>query len=246
MKEAIYTVRHNKALTADVWELRLAGDTAAITAPGQFVNIRVDGCFLRRPISVCDWDRGGLTLVFKTVGRGTAALAGLRAGDRLNLLCGLGNGFDLARCGERPLLLGGGLGAAPLYGLARALCQSGKKPAAVLGFNRKEEIIYAQEFRALGVQTTLVTVDGSAGVKGFVTDALPDGADVFCACGPTPMLQAVCAAVSLPGFVSLEERMGCGFGACMGCSCQTASGSKRVCREGPVFAKEELLWQTHR
>ena len=242
MKQGLYTLRQRRELARGVWELWLAGDTAPITAPGQFVNIRLDGCFLRRPISVCHWDDGGLTIVFKVVGGGTAALAGLREGAQLDLLCGLGNGFDLSRCGERPLLLGGGLGAAPLYGLAKALLAEGKQPSAVLGFNCKDDIFYEDEFRALGLDTVVATVDGSAGVKGFVTDALPGGYDVFCACGPLPMLKAVCAAVPGPGFVSLEERMGCGFGACMGCSCQTTAGSKRVCREGPVFEKEELLW----
>ncbi|MBD5133830.1 MAG: dihydroorotate dehydrogenase electron transfer subunit [Clostridiales bacterium] len=242
MKQGLYTLRRSRPLAPGVWELRLAGDTSSITAPGQFVNIRVDGCFLRRPISVCHWDGEGLTLVFKTVGKGTAELASMPAGTRLDLLCGLGNGFDLSRCGERTLLAGGGLGAAPLYGLAKALLAAGKTPVAALGFNRKEEIFYEEEFRALGLDTVIATVDGSAGVKGFVTAALPEQYDVFCACGPLPMLKAVCAASPAPGFVSLEERMGCGFGACMGCSCQTKTGSKRVCREGPVFAKEELLW----
>lgn len=242
MKQGSYTIRRSRALTNDVFELCLSGDTAPITAPGQFVNIRVDGCFLRRPVSVCDWDGEGLTLVIKTVGTGTAALAGMRQGETLDLLCGLGNGFDVSRCGKHPVLLGGGLGAAPLYGLARALLQVGARPAAVLGFNRKKEVFYEREFCALGIETTVVTVDGSAGRKGFVTDALPEHYDVFCACGPMPMLKAVYAALPTPGFFSLEERMGCGFGACMGCSCKTKAGSRRVCREGPVFGKEELLW----
>ena len=242
MKQGLYTLCRRRALARGVWELRLAGDTSPITAPGQFVNIRLDGSFLRRPISVCDWDRESLTLVFKVVGKGTAELAGLREGQTLDLLCGLGNGFDLSRCGQRPLLAGGGLGAAPLYGLAKALLAEGRNPAAVLGFNRKEDIFYEEEFRALGVDTVITTVDGSAGVQGFVTDALPERYDVFCACGPLPMMKAVCAAAPTPGFVSLEERMGCGFGACMGCSCETKAGSKRVCRDGPGLAKEELLW----
>jgi len=242
VKQGLYTIRRIKALTEEIFELRLSGDTTPVTAPGQFVNIRVDGCFLRRPISVCDWNGDGLTLVFKTVGEGTKKLAAMPQGAALDLLCGLGNGFDISRCGQKTLLLGGGLGAAPLYGLARALLRAGAKPAAVLGFNRKEDVFYEREFRALGIETRIVTVDGSAGKKGFVTDALPDAYDVFCACGPAAMLQAVYAALEAPGFFSLEERMGCGFGACMGCSCQTKRGSKRVCREGPVFEKEELLW----
>ena len=228
MKQGFYTLSRREELARGVWELRLAGDTAPITAPGQFVDIQVDGCFLRRPISVCDWDK--------------EALAGTPEGRTLDLLCGLGNGFDLSQCGRRPLLVGGGLGAAPLYGLAKALLAAGKAPRLVLGFNRREDIFYEKNFRALGVDTVITTVDGSAGVKGFVTDALPEQYDMFCACGPLPMLKAVCAAAPTPGFVSLEERMGCGFGACMGCSCRTTAGSKRVCRDGPVFAKGELLW----
>lgn len=242
MKQGEYTLRQSRLLTENVWELRLSGDAAPITAPGQFVNIRVEGCFLRRPISVCDWDREGLTIVFKAVGKGTAALAGMKAGDKLDLLCGLGNGFDLSRCGARTLLLGGGVGVAPLYGLGRALLREGKSPLAVLGFNRAEEIFYEEEFRSLGIETVIATVDGSAGVRGFVTDALPEEYDFFCACGPLPMLKSVCARVPTPGLLSLEERMGCGFGACMGCTIETRSGSRRVCREGPVFEKEELLW----
>ncbi len=242
MKQERYILRQKRQLTEDVWELCLAGDTAPITAPGQFVNIRVDGCFLRRPISVCCWDGESLTIVFKTVGKGTAALAKMGMEESVDLLCGLGNGFDLSRCGKHTLLLGGGLGAAPLYGLAKALLKAGKKPMVVLGFNSKSEVFYEEKFRALGVDIIITTVDGSAGIKGFVTDALPDGQDSFCACGPLPMMKAVYAAVNTPGQFSLEERMGCGFGACMGCSIETGSGSRRVCRDGPVFEKEELLW----
>lgn len=242
MRQGIYTVLLNRALTKDVWELRLSGDTSAITAPGQFVNVSVDGCFLRRPISVCSWNAAGLTLVYKVVGKGTAAMAGLRPGQTLDLLCGLGNGFAPERLGRRPLLLGGGLGAAPLYGLAKALLKQRRSPVVVLGFNTESEIFYEEQFLALGAKTILATADGSAGIKGFVTDAIPGGCDAFAACGPLPMLKAVCEALPVPGFVSLEERMGCGFGACMGCSIQTKSGSKRVCADGPVFDREELLW----
>lgn len=244
MTQGRYTLTSRAPLAKGVWQLRLAGDTGAVTAPGQFVNIRLDGCFLRRPVSVCDWDAGGLTLVFKAVGQGTEAMARLQPGAQLDLLCGLGNGFPLARCGAHPLLIGGGLGAAPLYGLAKTLRARGAAPRVLLGFGSGEEVFYEKEFRALGVETALTTVDGSAGARGLVTDALPAASsfDVFCACGPLPMLKAVSAALPGPGFVSLEERMGCGFGACMGCSIQTKSGSRRVCKDGPVFAREELLW----
>lgn len=242
MKQGMYTVARNQALTAEVWELRLTGDTSPITAPGQFVNIRLEGQFLRRPISICDWDWDGLTLVYKVVGKGTEAMACLEPGQALDLLCGLGNGFDVSRCASHTLLLGGGVGIPPLYGLAKALLAAGKTPAAVLGFNTKSEIFYEEAFRALGVETIVATADGSYGTKGFVTDVLPAEYGYFCACGPLPMLRAVCQRTETSGLLSLEERMGCGFGACMGCTCQTASGPKRLCKEGPVLEKEEILW----
>lgn len=242
MTQGIYQVEYNRMLTADVWELRLAGDTGAITAPGQFINIRLEGLFLRRPISVCDWDESGLTVIYKVVGKGTAALSAMRPGQELDILGGLGNGFDVSRCGNHTLVIGGGVGTPPMYGLAKALLRAGKRPTAILGFNTRSEIFYEERFRALGVQTVVTTVDGSYGVRGFVTDALPDSYDYFCACGPLPMLKAVCAAASTSGLLSFEERMGCGFGACMGCSCQTKSGPKRICKDGPVLEKEEILW----
>lgn len=242
MKQGTYTLRQRRRLAKGVWQWRLEGDVSSITAPGQFVNVRVADCFLRRPISVCHWDGEGVTLVFKEVGRGTERMAGMTEGERIDLLCGLGNGFDLSRCGRKPLLLGGGVGTAPLYGLAEALVREGRTPAVVLGFNTGDEVFYEEEFRALGAETIVATLDGSVGVRGLVTDVLPEGRDVFCACGPLPMMKAVCGAFSIPGFLSLEERMGCGFGACMGCSVETGSGSKRVCRDGPVFERGELLW----
>ena len=242
MTQSIYRIQYNQQLTADVWEMRLEGDTGAITAPGQFINIRLDGLFLRRPISVCDWDGQGITIIYKVVGKGTAALGGMEQGQELDVLCGLGNGFDVSRCGERTLVIGGGVGVPPMYGLAKALLRAGKTPVAILGFNKKEEIFYEDKFRALGIETTVTTVDGSYGVKGFVTDALPEEYGYFCACGPLPMLQAVCNATTTSGLLSFEERMGCGFGACMGCSCKTKYGNKRICKDGPVLEKEEIIW----
>lgn len=244
MRAEQYTVAANRPLTAGVWEMRLSGDTGAVTAPGQFVNIRLEGLFLRRPISVCDWDGEGLTLVYKVVGRGTRALSRMEPGRQLDVLCGLGNGFDVDKCGERTLVIGGGVGTPPMYGLAKALLRAGKTPVAILGFNTKEEVFYEAAFRDLGIETTVTTVDGSYGVKGFVTAALPERYDYFCACGPLPMLRAVSAAASTSGQLSFEERMGCGFGACMGCSCRTKYGNKRICKDGPVLEKEEILWQT--
>ena len=242
MTQGIYRIQYNRQLTPDVWEMRLEGDTGAITAPGQFISIRLDGLFLRRPISICDWDGQGITIIYKVVGKGTAALGGMEQGQELDVLCGLGNGFDVSRCGERTLVIGGGVGVPPMYGLAKALLRAGKTPVAILGFNKKEEIFYEDRFRELGIETTVTTVDGSYGVKGFVTDALPEEYGYFCACGPLPMLKAVYNAAATSGLLSFEERMGCGFGACMGCSCKTKYGNKRICKDGPVLEKEEIIW----
>jgi len=242
MTSGNYFVEYNRPLTADVWEMRLSGDTASITAPGQFINIKLDGLFLRRPISVCDWDSTGLTVIFKVVGKGTSALARMVPGQKLDALCGLGNGYDVSKCGQRTLVIGGGVGTPPMYGLAKALLKIGKTPVAILGFNTKSEIFYEEQFRALGIDTTVTTVDGSYGIKGFVTGALPEHYDYFCACGPLPMLKAVYNATAVSGLMSFEERMGCGFGACMGCSCKTKYGNKRICKDGPVLEKEEILW----
>lgn len=241
MKNALLTVEENTPLTSNVMRMRLKGDIGP-NRPGQFAELKLDGFFLRRPISVCDAEGDTLTIIYKAVGRGTEAMREIAPGQKLDVLCGLGNGYDLSAAGEAPLLIGGGVGVPPIYMLAKELIKEGKKVSVVLGFNTKEEVFYEEEFRALGASVTVATADGSLGVKGFVTDALPEGCDSFFACGPLPMLKALCRAVSLPGQLSLEERMGCGFGACMGCSIETKSGAKRVCREGPVFDREELLW----
>ena len=242
MKQGIFEIRENRSLARGIWCMTLEGDTSAVTAPGQFVNIRLEGRFLRRPISVCDWGEGELTLIYKVLGAGTAEMTGFAPGRTLDLLTGLGNGFDPAVGGERPLLIGGGVGIPPLYGLAKRLLALGKKPRAVLGFNAKEEVFCLDEFRALGCETAVATADGSLGVRGFVTDALPQDYDYFYTCGPEAMLKAVFRATGTSGQLSFERRMGCGFGACMGCSCRTVTGYKRICREGPVLRKEEILW----
>ena len=242
MKQGIYTIASNRALTADVFEMRLLGDTSAITAPGQFINIKLDGLFLRRPISVCDWDSESITIIYKVVGKGTAAMSRMGEGGKLDILTGLGNGFDVSKCGETTLVIGGGVGVPPMYGLARALIAAGKKPVAILGFNKSEELFYEDKFKALGIETIVTTVDGSCGVKGFVTNALPEHYDYFCTCGPEPMLKAIYNATTTSGLLSFEERMGCGFGACMGCSCETKYGNKRICKDGPVLEKEEIIW----
>ena len=242
MKQGMYTIASNRALTADVFEMRLLGDTSAITAPGQFINIKLDGLFLRRPISVCDWDSESITIIYKVVGKGTTQMSKMGEGEKLDVLTGLGNGFDVSKCGNTTLVIGGGVGVPPMYGLAKALIAAGKKPIAILGFNKSEELFYEDKFKALGIETIVTTVDGSHGVKGFVTNALPENYDYFCTCGPEPMLKAVYNATTTSGLLSFEERMGCGFGACMGCSCETKYGNKRICKDGPVLEKEEIIW----
>ena len=242
MREERFTILENRPLAAGIYRLRLAGETGAFTAPGQFADLKLEGFFLRRPISVCDWTPEGLTLIYKVLGRGTEAMTAYPEGKALDVLTGLGNGFDPEQSGAKPLLVGGGVGIPPLYGLAKRLIALGKTPAAVLGFNTSAEIFYAEEFAALGCPVTLATADGSAGVRGFVTDALPETGSYFFTCGPEAMLKAVYKASKTSGQFSFERRMGCGFGACMGCSCETVTGYKRICREGPVLRKEEILW----
>ena len=243
MKQSIFTILENRALTRDVFKMVLEGDTSAITASGQFVNIQLAGKFLRRPISVCDWDERTLTIVYKVVGHGTEQMAGMAPGEQLDILTGLGNGYDLSLAGNQPLLIGGGVGVPPMYGAAKKLAEMGVRAKVILGFNVKDEIFYEEEFKALGCDVTVTTVDGSYGVKGFVTNALPESYSYFYTCGPEPMLKAVYKATNTSGQMSFEERMGCGFGACMGCSCKTITGYKRICKEGPVMKKEEILWE---
>ncbi len=244
MKQSFYTILSNIALTDTVYKMVLSGDTSAITAPGQFVNIRLEGKFLRRPISVCDYDERTLTIVYKVAGAGTEAMSQMLPGRILDILTGLGNGYDLSLTGDKPLLLGGGVGVPPMYNLAKKLLAQGKEVTVILGFNTKAEIFYEEAFKALGAKVIVTTVDGSYGVKGFVTTAM-EGLSYthFCCCGPEPMLKAVYKASTTSGQMSFEERMGCGFGACMGCSCKTLTGYKRICKEGPVMKKEEILWE---
>ena len=242
MKQEILTIRENVPVTGSVYRMRLEGAELEAQKPGGFVNIRLDGLFLRRPISVFDSAPGSLTILYKVVGKGTEQMSGMKAGETLDVLTGLGNGYDMAKAGDHPLLLGGGVGVPPLYLLAKQLIAAGKKVSAVLGFNTAAEVFGEAEFRALGCDVTVTTADGSYGVKGFVTDALSAEYSYFYTCGPEPMLKAVYRAAKTSGQFSFEERMGCGFGACMGCSCKTITGYKRICREGPVLEKEEILW----
>lgn len=243
MKQGFFEIVDNTALTDSVYKMVLRGDTSAITAPGQFVNILLDGLYLRRPISVCDVQGELLTIIYKAVGKGTKRMAQMTSG-KLDLLTGLGNGYDLTLAGERPVLLGGGVGVPPMYLLARRLIGQGKQVQVILGFNTAAEVFYEDAFKALGADVTVTTVDGSYGVKGFVTDALKDlDYSYFYTCGPEPMLKAIYKASRTSGQMSFEKRMGCGFGACMGCSCKTITGYKRICKEGPVMKKEEILWE---
>lgn len=245
MNKVFLTVVSNRAFTKDVYEMVLAGDVGEITRPGQFINIKLDGMYLRRPISVCDWntDEGKLTIIYKTVGHGTEYMAGLNAGTVLDVLTGLGNGFDLSKSGNAPLVIGGGVGVPPMYGLAKRLIGEGKKVTAILGFNTAAEIFYEDAFKTLGCETMVTTVDGSYGIMGFVTAAMTEcDASFFYTCGPSPMLKAVYNESRTSGQLSFEERMGCGFGACMGCSCKTKYGSLRICKDGPVLDKEIVVW----
>lgn len=244
MKQGIYTIKENSPIAPGLTRLVLAGDTSAFTAPGQFLSIKLPGLFLRRPISVSDWDGETVTVIYKTVGEGTKRLSAMAPGGTLDVLTGLGNGFDISSCGDRPLLVGGGVGSAPMYRLARELIAGGKNPVAVLGFGQASDVFLEKELRFLGAEVIIATEDGSAGVKGFVTGGIA-GAGAYShvfACGPTAMLRALERVVTAPGQYSLEERMGCGFGACMGCSIETKNGPKRVCKDGPVFRREEILW----
>lgn len=242
MKQSIFTIVENIHLTDTVMKMRLKGDTSDITSSGQFINIQLDGLYLRRPISVCDCIEGEVTIIYKVVGKGTAQMSEMTEGT-LDVLTGLGNGYDTTLSGDRPLLIGGGVGVPPLYMLAKQLVAEGKQVSVILGFNTKDEVFYEEEFKALGASVTVTTVDGSYGVKGFVTNALPEAYSYIYTCGPEPMLKAVYAAATTGGQFSFEERMGCGFGACMGCSCKTVTGYKRICKDGPVLTKEEILWE---
>lgn len=243
MKQVLLKIADNKQIAPSVYRMKLCGDVGEITACGQFINIKLDGLYLRRPISVCDKDETSVTVIYKVVGKGTEKMSAMQAGDTLDVLTGLGNGYDLSLSGDNPLLIGGGVGVPPMYMLAKKLREQNKKVSVVLGFNKKEEIFYEDEFKTLGCTVTVATADGSYGVKGFVTDALPESYSYFYACGPEPMLKAVYKTAKTHGQMSFEKRMGCGFGACMGCSCKTITGYKRICKDGPVMKTEEILWE---
>jgi len=243
MKQSFFEITQNIPLTKNVYRMKLRGDTSEVTAAGQFINIKLDGFYLRRPISVCDCDADVITIIYKVVGKGTEKMSRMQGG-KLDVLTGLGNGYDTSVSGSTPLLLGGGVGVPPLYLLAKHLIAEGKKVSVILGFNTKDEVFYKAEFEALGADVTVTTVDGSFGVKGFVTDAAADkDYSYYYTCGPEPMLKAIYGSLKTSGQLSFEERMGCGFGACMGCSCKTVTGYKRICKDGPVLKKEEILWE---
>ncbi|MBE6717639.1 MAG: dihydroorotate dehydrogenase electron transfer subunit [Ruminococcaceae bacterium] len=243
MKQTVFEILTNKKIAKDVYEMVLEGDTFGI-APGQFVNIKLEGLYLRRPISVCDYSDKTLTLVYKVVGKGTEQMSGMQSGEKLDVLTGLGNGYNTEKSGDSPLLIGGGVGVPPMYALAKKLISEGKKVSVILGFNIADEIFYEEEFKKIGAEVFVTTVDGSVGTKGFVTNALDlaSGYSYVYTCGPEVMLKAVYNATNTSGQYSFEERMGCGFGACMGCTCKTKYGNKRICKDGPVLEKEEIIW----
>lgn len=243
MKQSIFEVKANTKIAENTYKMVLGGDCSGITASGQFVNIKLDGFFLRRPISVCDYNDNELTLIYKVVGKGTEYMAELGAGEKLDILTGLGNGYDLSKSGNEPVLIGGGAGVPPMYNLCRKLVAEGKKPKVILGFNKENEVFFENEFNALRAEVTVTTADGSYGMKGFVTDALKNMKYTYIySCGPEPMLKAIYNTAETSGQLSFEERMGCGFGACMGCSCATKYGNKRICKDGPVLEMEEIIW----
>ena len=244
MVQGLYTILSNEKIADSIYLMVLEGDTSAFARPGQFLNIKLDGLFLRRPISVCDYDDDTITIIYKVVGTGTEQMAELGVGEQLDILTGLGNGFDTSLSGEAPLLIGGGVGVPPMYGLCKKLVSEGKKPTVILGFNKASEIFFKEEFERLGANVYITTVDGSVGTKGFVTDVMKDLTySYFYTCGPMPMFRAIEKTAVTSGEYSFEERMGCGFGACMGCSCKTLTGGyKRICKDGPVMKREEILW----
>ena len=243
MKDTYFTLVENKKIASNTYLSVLEGDTSDITASGQFVNIKLDGLYLRRPISVCDVNDNKLTIIYKAVGVGTEKMASSPVGEKWLTLTGLGNGYDLSKAGDKPLLIGGGAGVPPMYYLAKLLVNMGKKPTVILGFGKEDEVFFKEEFEALGLDVLVTTVDGSFGIRGFVTDAMNDlDYTYFYTCGPEPMLKAVYNKTTTSGQFSFEERMGCGFGACMGCTCKTKYGNKRICKDGPVLVKEEIIW----
>ena len=243
MKQAVFKIIENTALTSKVMRMRLAGDTSGFERPGQFVDIRLERLFLRRPLSVCDWDDESFTVLYERVGRGTEQMAVLPTDEKLDVLTGLGNGYDISPAGEKPLLVGGGTGLSPLYGLAKALLKHGVCPSVILGFHTAEEVFYAGEFEAMGIEPIIATEDGSCGIRGFVTEAMEFPYTFFYACGTEAMLRAVCEKSRCPGQISMGKRLGCGFGACMGCTVLTKNGPKRICKDGPVLNSEEVIWE---
>ncbi len=243
MKDTVFELTKCEKIAKNTYLWKLSGDTSDISAPGQFVNVKLSGFYLRRPISVCDAENGTLTLIFKAVGAGTELMSGMLPGEKLSVLTGLGNGYNTECSGERPLLIGGGAGVPPMYMLAKKLLKEGKRPTVILGFNTRDEVFFEKEFSELGCEVKVTTADGSYGIRGFVTDAMADvNYTYFYTCGPMPMLRAINSASTSDGQFSFEERMGCGFGACMGCSCKTKFANKRICRDGPVLTKEEIIW----
>jgi len=245
MKQVVFLIQSNIQIACQTWQMRLEGDSSALVSPGQFVDVAVEGFFLRRPFAARDWDAEGFDFIYKTVGEGTEAMSRMKPGQAIDVLTGLGNGFDSDSCKGKALLISGGLGASPLFPLAKRLIAEGKTVTAILGFNTAAEAILQSEYEALGAKVHMVTMDGSLGIKGLVTDAVKEvdpSFDFFYTCGPKVMMKAVCETLDGPGQASLEERMGCGCGICYGCTCHTDKGPKRICADGPVFNREDIIW----
>lgn len=243
MNQVMMKITDNKKIAEKTYFMSLEGDTSAITKPGQFINIKLDGFFLRRPISVCDCENGKLSIIYKVVGNGTKEMSELPIGAELDILSGLGNGYDTSKSGDCPVLIGGGVGVPPMYLLCKKLVSEGKKATVILGFNSEKEVFGVDEFKATGAEVYVTTVDGSVGTKGFVTDVLKNlDYTYFYTCGPMPMFKAIESIAKTSGQYSFEERMGCGFGACMGCTCKTKYDNKRICKDGPVLEREEIVW----
>lgn len=242
MQKQFMTIKEVRKLQKDIFLMVLSGDCKDIDRPGRFVNIKIEGLYLRRPISICDFNNDEITIIFKTVGEGTKQLSEMKPGEVLDVLIPLGNGFDISANCKKPVVIGGGIGVPPLLNLCKQLLAAGKKPAVILGFNTSEDAVLIDEFKALGVEPVITTADGSMGTKGFVTGPLADmDFDYVFTCGPEPMLKAIWD-MAEDGQFSFEARMACGFGACMGCTCETKYGYKRICKDGPIMYKEEIIW----
>lgn len=245
--QGVLTIISKTQLCSDVYEMVLQGKEASyVSNPGQFINIKLNDSlqpYLRRPMSISDYSDDTITIVFRVVGEGTKILKEKQVGDQLDCLIGLGNGFEVKK-DHKAILIGGGLGTPPLYKLGKELVKQGVEVTTVLGFNSKENVFYEDKFKELG-NCYIATMDGSVGQKGTVVDVINQVGltfDTYYTCGPEPMLKALVKEYPDNGQLSFEARMGCGFGACMGCSCKVKEKPyKRICVEGSVLSSSEVI-----